>query len=510
MNVLEHVIMAIAPSWGASRARSRYLARQFTGADFDRLRGRLSYGSSGPVEENRRARQPMICVARDLDRNNSWAHGAFNSIVNNIVGSGIRLEAQIRTAGGKLLSKANDACEDQWDQWSSGCDLTGSVSFHDFQRMVERELWVAGEVLVAKVVPTDNRPIPLALEVIESERLWAYDRDEGQNRIIQGVEYTPSGAVAAYWIHPEHPADSLAVKDLQRVPASRVLHIFHPERPGQVRGLSPVASVARNFEALGQFMDHELTRARVASAFALMIRRGGSSLAPKFPTQGLSTTEYDSNGSVVDDRGNPLAHLEGGMIFYGGPNDSIEGTGPSIQNSPFEQFITVNLRAIATGLGISYELLARDYTKCNFSSARQSTLEDRKHWEPRQQFLIRRLCSPVFGWFSELAFMAGVPPFAGRAKQIEVDWITRQREYVDPTKEIQADILAVQHGFTTYTKIAAKHGTDAHENIRQNAQLVKEAEEAGFPLLGVSAPPEPEPEDETDASVEDNSDDAGD
>ena len=489
MNWFEKSILILFPSWAAKRAEARYLARQFTGADLDRLRIRNAYSNVGPITENRQSRTTLLNVARNLDRNNSFAHGAFNAIANNIVGKGIKLESRVQTTNGKLLEGINRDIENVWREWARGADITGKMDFYEIQHLVERELWVAGEILVANVSPLDKRKVPLALEIIESERLSAIDDENGKNRIVQGVEYTDQGKIVAYHIHKNNPADSIYGDKIERIPASRVLHLFRSIRPNQVRGLSRIAPVARNFEAIGQFMDHELTKARVASAFALMIKRGGLGYAPKFPNTGDSTIATDANGNVVDNNNNPLGHLEGGMIFYGGPNDSIEGTGPSVQASAFAEFIATNLRAIATGLNISYELLARDFTKTNFSSARQSSLEDKKHWEPLQQYLNNHLNDSVYNWFIDRAIIAGVNPFArNTSRQYLVEWILPPREYVDPLKEVDADIKAVQSGFTNLQKICSKHGTDAHDNLRLNSQLLKDAEEQGLNVTALLKP----------------------
>lgn len=492
MNFLDRAILSLFPGWGAARLRNRYIARSFTGADLDRLRNRASYQNLGPKTENRQSRERLLNVARDLDRNNSYAHGAFNSIVANVIGSGIRMEAQAKTRAGKPLETVNRQVEATWGEFVDACDIEGRRSFYEIQRLVERELWVAGEILIARVVPRDKRPIPLALEVIESERLAPIDREVGNNRVIQGVEYAPSGAIVAYHVYENHPSDSLTPQEPKAIPASRVLHLFHMTRPGQSRGHSQVACVARNFEAIGQYMDHELTRARVASSFALMIKRGGMSMAPKFPSSGDASATYDDNDLPTDANSNPLGYLEGGMIFTGGPNDSIEGTGPAIHAHAFAEFISTNLRAIATGMNISYELLARDFTQTNFSSARQSYLEDGRHWRPRQEFLAGHLNNPVFQWFTDACIMAGRAPFVGSWRKIRADWVTPPREYVNPVDEVNADILALRENLTNYPKICARHGTDARDNIRINAEIRQIATDAGLPETAALDPAQQE------------------
>ena len=477
MSWLESMILHFFPGWAARRAMNAHVARQFTGADLGRLRTKKNYPSYGPKAENRQTRATLLAVARELDRNNSFAHGAFNSLVNNIVGRGFGLEARTQSRDGKLFEPANRLIEEEWKAWAAKADSRGRLTYGQIQQLVERELWVAGEVLVVRTVARDDgRTVPLGLEVVESERLAAIDgTGKGSNTIVQGVEFNSRGEVEAYHIYADFPGDSVATPELNRIEAVRVLHLFHQYRPGQARGHSRIASVARNFEALGQYLDHELTRARIAASFAMMIKRGGLSMAPKFPLPA-------SGDPTTDDNGNVLGQIEGGMMFYGGPNDSIEGTGPSVQTTAFEQFITVNLRAIAIGLNMSYELLSRDFTKATFSSARQATQEDIRHWSPRQVFLNEHLNDPVFVWFVDSAILAGVQPFSSNERRIDWEWIMPGRDYIDPKVEAEADILLIQSGFTNAQKVAAKHGTDIHENLKLNARIKEAAEAQGLLL----------------------------
>jgi len=76
----------------------------------------------------------------------------------------------------------------------------------------------AGEVLIRVLKLPRNeylgvyRPVPLALEIIEADRL-AGDKDtyaarlsnDNGNRIIRGVEIDDLGKPVAYWVYKDHP-----------------------------------------------------------------------------------------------------------------------------------------------------------------------------------------------------------------------------------------------------------------------------------------------------------------
>ena len=131
---------------------------------------------------------------------------------------------------------------------------------------------------------------------------------------------------------------------------------------------APVVSWLRD---LGVYVENELQASAVASCFGVAIKTEGS-------CPGLSgeSTEPDS----VDDNGNSFEYLEPAMVARLRPGESIESINPGRPNSASEPWINLMLRGIAVGTGLSYEVVARDYSKTNYSSSRTSQLEDRRRF----------------------------------------------------------------------------------------------------------------------------------
>ena len=64
--------------------------------------------------------------------------------------------------------------------------------------------------------------------------------------------------------------------------------------------------------------------------------------------------------------------LEGGSIIPIFPGDKVAPFTPSRPNSAYGSFVENLLRHIGTGLNIPYELLLKDFSKTNYSSARSA------------------------------------------------------------------------------------------------------------------------------------------
>jgi lambda family phage portal protein len=486
-SAIDSLLSVISPSWalGRTEARLRFQAMQRRSAVTGNGSWRPTAAAStslNPNDHNRAQRTSILQVARLLDEDTSWAHGFFNSAVDNIVGEGFEFESRItRQRGEGLDEKRNRHIEDAYRRWADKVDPSGKESLGEQQRLSERELWVAGETLTMFSIPSDQRQVQLATEVIDGERLdGQMDKKlPGGGVIVQGVEFDAHGAIVAYWILPNAPSFTPSQSDAERIPADRVLHTFHRFRPEVVRGMSRIAPVHKSFRGFASFMDNELTASAMRSAFVAILKRQG--------LEELTLPETDLTGT--DLHGNRTIDLRGGgFLIEGGPEDSIEGAGPTIQVGDLEAFATLQLRSIAAGLNVSYELLARDFTKTNFSSARQSALEDRRHWEPRQSFLIRRREIPVYRRWSSAARIAGVTNL--KDDMLKVQFRRPGWAWVKPLEEVQAVELQLALGLTNHQAEAARRGTDFDENMRLRSEAEKKAKKFGI-KLGSEKEPDP-------------------
>jgi lambda family phage portal protein len=146
----------------------------------------------------------------------------------------------------------------------------------------------------------------------------------------------------------------------------------------------------------------------------------------------------------------------------------------------FEPFLRAMLRAIAAGVGCSYETVSRDFSQTNYSSSRLSLLEDRDHWRILQNWLIENLHQRVFEVWLDMAVLSGALPLANYELQADrykaVRWMPRGWAWVDPAKEVEAYAMAVRNGFKTLSEVVAEQGGDVEELMRARRQELDDAE----------------------------------
>jgi len=121
------------------------------------------------------------------------------------------------------------------------------------------------------------------------------------------------------------------------------------------------------------------------------------------------------------------------------------------------------LRTIASGLSIPYELLSGDVSQVTFASGRHSLLEFRRQVESIQHHLIVfGLLRPVWAAWVRLAVAAGQLP--GNPEDYStVRWIAPTIQMLDPAAEIRSMIAAQRAGYISRSEIVANSGWDAEE-----------------------------------------------
>lgn len=125
------------------------------------------------------------------------------------------------------------------------------------------------------------------------------------------------------------------------------------------------------------------------------------------------------------------------------------------------------LRKIATSLGISYSTLTSDLTEVNFSSIRAGTIEEREVWRLMHRWLAEHLYQDVYEKW--LMLNSHIVPTTALDQVMYPIWRGRGFEWVDPNKDINADIAAVNRGFKTITEVLAERGLDFEETMEQHA-----------------------------------------
>lgn len=483
--LMDRFLAGVAPNFATRRYHARlslnYMG-QYAGARSNRAALKAWKTHPGSADSDTLGDLPALrSRSRDLGRNNPIAAGAKQTSKSNVVGSGLRVRAKLNP---KLVGLSPEAAElwerkaetlfDLWAQ-SKLCDITLTQNFYELQGLVFNAVFESGDTFVLRRVPKrPNAIVPLALNVIEADRVATPSEMQGDYLIRDGVKIDEDGAPVSYFVLNEHPGErqTYTVNGFQEIPAfgkksgeQMVLHIFERLRPGLNRGIPQLAPVIEILKQLDRYSEAELMKAVVSSFFTVFLKTSGedglaNAVPGAYPGMGANDVTMGP-GTIVDI----------------GTDEEIQTAQPA-NTANFDPFFTSVVRQIGVALSIPFELLMMHFTS-SYSASRAALEMASQFFKDRRTWLVRNFCAPVYEWFLTDAINAGLlgaPGFFNdpvrRAAWLGAQWIGPARIILDPLKEWKAETEAVNLGARTIEAVIIERGGDDFEQT--TAQRARE------------------------------------
>lgn len=454
----------------------------------------------------------------DLYGNDGLAKSGVNSIATNVIGTGLKpqsiIPAQRLGLSEAEAKEVSDQMEWLWLEWSNQAHYREQMSFEDLQMLGLRSLIRAGELVHMPVLEKrQGCRFDLRIQDIRTSRLRTPWDKQYEPLLHDGVELSPTGVPAAYWIASPPPStffmggmlddSALTSGHFRRIPAHighrrGLFHIFRAETEEQFRGTSCLAPAVKFFRHLNDSIDYELVAQVLAASFPVFVglENGPQSL----PGYVLEEGEGEEKRYYQD--------IPPGSILYGNKGEKPEVLESNRPSANFLNFCDLVLRILASSLEIPYEVLTKDFSKTTYSSARAALLEAWRVYEAYRAFFVRHYCQPIWTMVQEEAWLRGylhlpkgAPDFyAAMPYWCNTRWIGPARGYIDPSKEIEANITAINAGLMTRSEAIAERGGDFDEVTTQLAQEQARLRELGITASQAPAMPSSKPEQQKGAS----------
>lgn len=489
ISFLDRMIAAVSPSAAVKRMQARRmleLTGYYRSASTSRIRSNWLSGGNSDATPPAWELQALRARARDANRNDPVAKGATETLIQNILGSGLRPQSRIR--GDQLgvskdharnLQKQVETIFSNWAKWS---DAAGILTFDEMQQLSLRKIIEDGEIIIIPTWSSESwRPLSRTIELVEADRLVA--PGARSNMAVNGIEFNAAGCPTKYWIKQAANKGSnaaaadaftgIAARDADGRP--KIIHVFRVDRVGQTRGVPFFASVLSYLKDLADYLEAEVISARVAACLAVFITK-----------QDPMQTAFNLSGTT-ESTGDRIQSIEPGLVGYLNPGESINVVDPKRPGDAFPSFIETMLRIIGGALGIPYELLAKDFSKTNYSSARASILEGRRMFMQWRTWFADKFCQPMLELVLEEAYLRGAftcPDFyKNKTELCRVQWLGGGWGWVDPVKEIKASTSAVDANLSTLAEEAANQGRDWEEILEQRATEKGKIDELGLSVV---------------------------
>lgn len=496
-NLLDRAITYVAPRAGARRLAARMAISTASGYDAAK-RERAAMRNFSVLAQTADADSlPDLATQRARSRhmlmNAPIAAGAINTVVTNVVGTGLRFSPQ---ADGAALAALVGATPDQIKRFEVGaerewklfcraehCDAAGQLGFAAMQELAFRSVLASGDVFAPVVRARDGGPFDFALQLVEADRISNPNNGADNDRIAAGVEFDAAGRPIAYHI-AELPRMVGAARNWRRLDATgpdgtpRVLHLIHRQRIGQTRGVPYLAPVMSALKDLDRYTDAEITAAVLNACIAILGESptGASPLQAEAEAAGTGASATAGALRRADIDFQPGTVLEGFM-----PGETLKSFSPERPNAGFDPFVQAVLRQVGVALELPFELLVKHFT-ASYSAARAALLQAWGFFRMRRAWLAGAMCQPVYELVIANAVTRGRLDAQGflrdpmaRAAWCGARWTGPSPGQIDPLKEVNAAEKRLALRLSTRTRETAELTGDEWEQV-----ATEFAEESAF------------------------------
>lgn len=501
MNLLDKTIEIIDPVRAEKRKKARLKLKKYNilnkgygnhGASVKKNAFQKWFASLGGVKSDiYDHKDTLVARSRDLYMGSPITRGAINTILTNVIGSGLKLKSSVDLdilgKDEKEMEKLENKIEKEFSLWANDkIEQTGILDFYGVQDLVFLTTLLNGECFILlNYYKTPKNPYELKLNVIEPDRIKTPKDKESDKSVIQGVKRDKLGRVEGYYIFEVNPNDEENNDNYKYVPIYgsqgqlNIIHLMMSERPGQVRGVPLLSPVMESLKQLDRYTNAELMSAVVSSMLTVFIES-------TFESQG----EFGEMGDIQSGNSEtPNLELGNGAILELSPGERANSINPSRPNAQFQPFMVAILQQIGTSLGVPYELLVLHFTS-SYSASRAALLEAWKMFRKRREWLARNFCQVVYEeWLREAVYIKRLEitdyysDFLIQKAYSNAIWNGPSQGQLDPWKEVKASVMRIDNGLSTRTKeVAELNGGDFEQNIRIIARENNILKEKGVKL----------------------------
>ena len=470
-----------------------------TGASYTRkaLKG-FTAKSGSPNEDINYNVRTLRERSRILAMSGGLALSALKTNRTNVIGCGLIFKSAIDKDVLGLTDEEAKAWQDKtekefalWAENKNHCDAIGMNDYYKMQQLAFYNALMNGDVftLMQRDEAAVNKLMPysLRLNIVEADRVQTPTSSGSRaiavstdgknstngNRIYDGIEVNKQGKAIAIHVRNNYEWEMNAEPtEWKRVeiygPKTGLYNVIHTmcdvERPGQYRGIPFIAPVIEMILQIRRYTDSELTAAVVESLFTAFVKT--NTRDDELP---LDTVNHGEEPIITDDTEYEMAP---GNVIKLQPGEDVTFGDPKRPANGFQNFIEAVAVQVGASLEIPKEMLLKQFNS-SYSASRAALLEFWKLVKMRREWFVSDWCRPIYeNWLYEAVARGRIKaPGFFDDPIIRMAWLGAEfrgpsQGMLDPTKEIQAEVMMCENGFSTRADSAIRlNGSEYEKNI---------------------------------------------
>ncbi len=460
-NAWDRAIGFFFPGMAVRNLQARVtLARGYAGARTTPSQAARWLGGSDSNKDIRQDRQTVTNRVRQLVRDMPWLDGALDAAVAYKVGEGFNYKPAVVDDDGLMQQKDNKKIKEAFRQWCEKSEINGRDSFNEIQRLAARQMVESGEAIIVHRIHEKN----YRLQVYESDSIQSLST---ASNIDQGIEFNEQTNEFLYYHFMSNSVFSALAKDVQKIPAGEIIHMYRQLRPWQRRGMSPVVQACLMAADLEDYMDNELSAQQMASRWLAFIS--------------------DPNGDDPGWERPKTRTIDNLTIEHVAPGQTVEfAPGADRPTAGMETFEKIFLRVLSVILHVPYHVISCDFNQLNYNQLREIRNNTLHLLKPDWAYLTKRLLRPVYCRWMDIAVLKGELNLKNyHTPEGKIHWqrcffLPPGLESVDILRDIKGVIEAAKMGMIDPQDWIMKQGEDPEEIVAGIAQFNAMLKKAGI------------------------------
>ena len=446
------------------------------------------------VANNVGVRRTLRNRARYERANNPYCKGLVSTIAADTIGTGPRLSLTIPGVSSTKIQQV----EGTFANWCLATNFADKLRVKCEAKIVDGD-----SVSLLFTNPRVEHPVKLDVRTYEADQCTTPFLDSFDPLAVDGLRLDKYGNAIEYHLLKYRPSGmgGMIPWDYDKIDAKAILHWFRPDRPGQMRGVSEIASALPLFAYLRRYTLASVAAAEIAAMLA-----------------GIMYTDQpaDGNGQGEGPKLYDAIELVRGMLLSLPEGWKAEQFGAKQPAPAYKEFKGEILCEIARSVNATFNIIAGNSSGYNYSSGRlDHVIYFRSIRVERHRMRWHILDRLLRAWLEEAMFVEGLlpdglPPFCTWTW----DWYWDGFESIDPLKDATSNVVLLQSNQTTLKEIYAEYGQDWEPHLRQRARELALCAELGIspvqavPTATTSSPKrkpiDDAPADEDEANGEDD------
>ena len=167
--------------------------------------------------------------------------------------------------------------------------------------------------------------------------------------------------------------------------------------------------------------------------------------------------------------------------MYGSTGEKPHLLAAQRPGATFGIFLKEIEKSISLGLNMPQPVLFKDFDGMSYAGYRSAMLEAWRVVTTKREWMAGALCGPCWLMLMEEAYLRGelsVKDFYAKMHDLTAcDWIGHPKGQIEPLKEVQADVLQIQHNLKSREETLLEHNRDwvtTFDQIEEEQDVMKE------------------------------------